>query len=285
MPSYRTIPRPCEGCGTEFQARASIIKLGKGRFCSDACRNVSRSRPSGRSKRVACICERCGTTKMKSPSAIAAGRGRFCSKRCQNASQENKVRLICETCGTPFDRKASAVKDRTFCSDECARLKHAEPIILDMDGVTARIPLHNRAGAVVAYALIDASDAEWAGQWQWSLSTKGYVVRGQGIRIHRDLLGLGPSDDDFGDHINLDKLDNRRSNLRPATPSESPQNVPGRPGTSQHRGVAWAGGNRPWQAYCNVGGIRVYSEFFLTEEEAAEAARIARAIHLPFATD
>jgi hypothetical protein len=117
------------------------------------------------------------------------------------------------------------------------------------------------------------------------LSTAGYVVRGQGVRLHRELLELLKGDEDFGDHINLNKLDNRRSNLRPASPSESPQNVPARPGTSKYRGVARVSKSGRWLAYVHVGRIRIFSKLFDSEEEAAEAARIVRAEFLPFATN
>jgi hypothetical protein len=287
MPPYRTIPRTCEVCGADFMGRASIVKLGKARYCGDACRNVGRSRPKPTTKKLPRTCERCGKVILKAPSAIAAGRGRFCGRICKDAAQENKVTLMCETCGASFSRKASLAGKypRSFCSAWCEHNRHPQTITVSDDGATARIPLFARDGTIKDHAVIDAADVAWASQYRWYMTAGGYVVRSPGIRLHRDLLELGPSDDDFGDHINLNKLDNRRSNLRSATPSESPQNVPGRPGSSQHRGVAWSGGNRPWQAYCNVGGIRVYSEFFATEDEAAEAARQARAQFLPFATN
>jgi endogenous inhibitor of DNA gyrase (YacG/DUF329 family) len=237
--------------------------------------------------RVALICPRCGRGYTKPPSAIAAGRGRFCSRACKDAAQENKVALTCETCGTTFERKRAAVQARSFCSDPCARAKNARPIEISEDGLTARVPLLRRNGSVAAYAIIDAADAEGVGQWTWNLSKQGrYAVRGDGIKLHRELLGLTRGDGMEGDHINLDTLDDRRSNLRIATRPENAQNLPIRKGASSpYRGVAWVDRRGKWWAYCNVGGQRVYSAFFDTEEEAAEAARAARARFLPYATN
>lgn len=201
-------------------------------------------------------------------------------------NHRNRVSLPCETCGVMVERKVSAVRGRVFCSWACSRARNAKPVSLSEDGLTARVPLLSRDGSVLAYALIDAADAEWAGQWQWGLSKQGqYAVRGNGIKMHRELLGLTRGDGLFGDHINRDKLDNRRGNLRILTPSESAQNVSSRSHSSKYRGVIWDDRRGLWWAVAHVGRRRVYSEFFVEEEEAAEAARAARERYLPFATN
>lgn len=232
-------------------------------------------------------CEQCGTGFYCTPFHIKTGRGRFCGRACSNAAQSaNRITVPCEACGKPVTRKPSGFRQRrAFCSWQCSRRRNAHPIILDDDGLTARVPLIARDGSVKAYAIIDATDAEWAGQWQWGLTVNGgYAYRGQGIRLHRELLGLKRGDPRFGDHINLNKLDNRRSNLRILTASESPQNVPGRKRTSAYRGVSWVEKRCLWQACVTLGGKNVYVEFFSDEQEAAEAARAARARLMPYAT-
>jgi hypothetical protein len=268
----------CGQCGASFDRPQNRSRAAR-QFCNEACAGVARRQTVDR------ICEHCGEGFTSTPARVADGRARFCKKQCQNAAQENKVGLTCETCGTPFGRKASAVKDRTFCTPWCEHNRHPQTITVSEGGLIGRIPLFARDGLIKAYTIIDADDVAWAAQYRWVLSTKGYVVRGQGIYLHRELLGLIPGDGVFGDHQNMTPLDNRRSNLRPTDPSESPQNTPARPGTSRHRGVSWNEDRGMWHAYANVGGIRIYSEFFCDELEAAEAARAARALYLPFATE
>jgi hypothetical protein len=159
---------------------------------------------------------------------------------------------------------------------------------------TVRIPLRARDGSVRAYALVDAADADWVNQWRWSLSSKGYVCRGtrtraEGrqhvIRLHRELLGLPRVDDGrVGDHINRNKLDNRRSNLRILPKTGNPQNVPSYRGSySPHRGVTFHDGK--WRARVQVGRKSVFVGHFDTEDAAAEAAQRARAQYLPWSTD
>jgi hypothetical protein len=270
----------CAQCGKTFPRPINRSRAAR-QFCDEACAGLARRQTVDR------ICEYCAGDFTSTPARVADGRARFCGNTCKNAAMENKVRVICERCGTPVDRKASAVKSRVFCSTTCNLAKHAQPIVMGDDGLTARVPLLRRDGIIADYATIDVVDAEWVGQWPWCLSQAGrYAVRGNGIRLHRELLGLKPGDGLFGDHIDRDTLNDRRSNLRAVPPSESPQNVsPRMGGTSVYRGVAWSKQYGCWIAYCNVGGKRTYWDLFDDETEAAEAARAARARFMPLATD
>lgn len=158
---------------------------------------------------------------------------------------------------------------------------------------TARIPLRARDGSVRAYALIDASDAEWANQWYWSLN-RYYAARLGGptgkrrvIYLHRELLGLTHGDGIEGDHINRDKLDCRRSNLRKITHQGNMQNMPVKGTTrSGRRGVYRASGrHNRWVAQITVDGKAVHIGRYDSIDEAAEAARLARQRLMPYATD
>lgn len=99
------------------------------------------------------------------------------------------------------------------------------------------IPLRARDGAVRAYAIVDAGDADWVNQWRWCLNN-GYVGRratrqesGSGPRrliyLHRALGGLMHGDEVEVDHFDLDHLNNRRKNLRIVTHAQNGQNHPG----------------------------------------------------------
>lgn len=167
-----------------------------------------------------------------------------------------------------------------------------------MDEDTARIPLRNRAHEIVAYALVDVADEDWVNQrGRWSLKADGYVIRSEhskgsaatrthtAIRLHRFLLGLDKGDPREGDHINHNRLDNRRSNLRILTLAENRQNVPGRSGASLFRGVYWEKRQRKWIANATVGGKAYHLGTFTDEREAAEVARQWRLANMPGAVD
>jgi hypothetical protein len=162
------------------------------------------------------------------------------------------------------------------------------------DDTTVRIPLRAVDGSVRAYTVVDSTDADWASQWRWHLLRVGYAARSEhnhGNRrmfyLHRELMGLSAGDGLTVDHRNLDKLDNRRSNLRVIPQSGQPQNRPqiNNGWTSTYRGVSWHSGARKWRARIEVGGKAKLLGLFSSEEEAAEVARAARLTHMPYATD
>ncbi len=74
------------------------------------------------------------------------------------------------------------------------------------------------------------------------------------------------------DHINLDKSDNRISNLREATSSQNFANSKLKiNNTSGHKGVHWNSLRNSWQASIRMGGSKVYLGLFPTKEAAAAA--------------
>ena len=86
------------------------------------------------------------------------------------------------------------------------------------------------------YALVDDEDFERVNAYKWCLNDKGYAStswhighypngkpRQQSMRMHRFIMGLKKGDYQL-DHIDLDKLNNQKSNLRPATQGENARN-------------------------------------------------------------
>ena len=161
------------------------------------------------------------------------------------------------------------------------------------DDTTVRVPLRAKDGSVRAYALIDATDADWVNQWRWCLNSNGYakrrqVVDGRQIMVllHRELLGLIHNDGLEGDHRNRNRLDNRRGNLRVVTRAENRQNRSSRVvATSSHRGVYWKAAGQKWAATITVGGKRFHLGYFTNEDDAHKAAQEARSRLMPYATD
>lgn len=76
---------------------------------------------------------------------------------------------------------------------------------------------------------IDAEDYEDLSQFKWHITNLGYVRRtfkGGGEYLHRRLL-MAEKGQEI-DHINRNKLDNRKANLRICTRSENMQNTQAR---------------------------------------------------------
>lgn len=205
------------------------------------------------------------------------------------------LHLTCLSCGNPILIYPSALRPQgNYCSIRCAKRQRPIPAAMLSDGITAKITLLNRNGETVGHTLIDASDVDFLCRWGWTLNAQGYAVRGETtndgrretVRMHRELLGLPRVPNGIEvDHINRDKLDNRRSNLRSIPHAGNMQNISVRGGLSQYRGVSWRKGSRPWRAYVQISGKTHWLGQFQSETEAAEAARAARAHLMPYAID
>ncbi len=141
-------------------------------------------------------------------------------------------------------------------------------------------------GQVALVDSVDAPRVEALGL-HWRLDRGGYV-RGQkhggpSLGLHRvvaSLMGLA-IDGLQVDHISGDKLDNRRSNLRLATPAQNTWNRRNRRSgcSSRFKGVTWHKKCAKWQAAINVGGRTLYLGLFEIEEAAARAYASASRLH------
>lgn len=89
-----------------------------------------------------------------------------------------------------------------------------------------RIPLRNRHNVIMEFALVEEADFERVNQHRWHLSG-GYAnatINMRNIRMHHFVFKR-PDEDRVIDHINQDKLDNRRCNLRETTHAGNTNNI------------------------------------------------------------
>jgi hypothetical protein len=155
-----------------------------------------------------------------------------------------------------------------------------------------KLPLRARDGTLRGWALVDESDYHDLARYRWALAVGGYAVRkkqGRTVYLHRELLGLDRGAGGEVDHMNRDKLDNRRGNLRIVPRGSQPQNMGGRQvRASRSRGVTPKGAH--WGAqvgFRNEQGIEenVYLGVYKSEEDAAAASAQWRHAHFPFANE
>lgn len=107
-------------------------------------------------------------------------------------------------------------------------------------------------------------------KWHAHVSSHGFVYarNGDGTAMHVYLLK--PPRGMLVDHINGDKLDNRRENLRLATSEENSRNVQKVSGrSSRYKGVAWDAARKKWKAQIQAEGKQKTLGRFDSEEEAA----------------
>jgi AP2 domain. len=121
-------------------------------------------------------------------------------------------------------------------------------------------------------ALVDDEDYEMLvayGTWRIASGVYAGMMRGgRTILMHRVILG--PQAGQEIDHINMDGLDNRRSNLRLATKSQNGIHRPKpRPSASRYKGVGWWRRDSCWRVKIGHGGRHV--GYFANEDDAAHA--------------
>ncbi len=141
-----------------------------------------------------------------------------------------------------------------------------------------QIPL-SRGG----FTIVDDEDFKELGQYKWRTDTKSsYVVRnvragGRVPRIYMHKLILNPPENLFTDHINHDKLDNRRGNLRVCTTSQNGANrlKQSKVSSSRFKGVTWHKRDRVWQAVLKHKGKNIFLGYFDNEVEAASKYNLA----------
>lgn len=120
------------------------------------------------------------------------------------------------------------------------------------------------------YTLIDLEDFDRVSQLKWYFNS-GYAVRGAKKRVLLHRFILNPPDHFQVDHINGDKLDNRRENLRLCTHRENIFNRSANRATkSGLKGVVFQ--NNHWRARISFLGQKdMHLGYFNTKEEAAKA--------------
>ena len=130
------------------------------------------------------------------------------------------------------------------------------------------------------FAIVDDEDFDELNQWKWTFS-KGYAIRcdkfGNSIYMHR-AVNKTPTGMQT-DHINQNKLDNRKENLRASTRSQNMANVTTcSHNTSGYKGVSFHKNRGKWRAYIRVNKKQISLGMFTSKEIAAiaynEAAKV-----------
>lgn len=124
--------------------------------------------------------------------------------------------------------------------------------------------------------LLDKTDLSFFNQYSWRI-VNGYVARSKRIgqkvttiHLHTDLMK--PEKDFETDHINRNKLDNRRSNLRVVTHSQNCQNRrKSSRNTSGYIGIRKKKGRTKWEVLVTVAGKHFYVGYYSNLQEAIKA--------------
>lgn len=128
-----------------------------------------------------------------------------------------------------------------------------------------------------AYAIVDDADKAQLDHYHYYLNGHGYAertVKGthhQTVYLHHDIIGK-PPEGMVVDHINRNRLDNRRCNLRFVSRTQNRVNsCPQKNGSSKYKGVSYHRQLKKWRSCITVAGKTISLGCYFSEQEAAEA--------------
>jgi len=141
------------------------------------------------------------------------------------------------------------------------------------------------------FAIVDDEDFDFLNQYKWKLSTKGYAERTVYLgspetnkpkygaeKMHRVILKVPKGV--FTDHINGNRLDNRKENLRKCNNQENCRNtIKKRAAYSKYKGVTYCKRDKVWTAQVRINGKHVFRKSFKNEMDAVRAYDDACKIH------
>ncbi len=127
------------------------------------------------------------------------------------------------------------------------------------------------------FALVDDLDFEWLNQWKWWTDSSGYAVRDIGGRKNKKRIlmhrFLNQTPEGFStDHINHNRLDNRKKNLRTLTQQKNCFNSSlSKNNKSGVSGVSWY--KNGWVARIKINYKGIYLGRFENLNDAIEARK------------
>jgi len=154
----------------------------------------------------------------------------------------------------------------------------------DESDVEVVMPLKSKEGK--KWMWIDVEDKNWAEKINWYENKQGYAKwtcrqKGKDIYLHHEIIKRKLQLDEIPkamqvDHIDGNRLNNTRSNLRLCTPQQNAQNRKRhRNNTSGQKGVYFNKQKRKWSAYISENGKKKVLGRYHTLEEAAEVRKLA----------
>jgi hypothetical protein len=160
--------------------------------------------------------------------AIRENQQRYEYKKHPNRKPREKH--YCVVCG---EKSSGSFDGKYYCNKHWLRLYlHGTTELLErkskntyeIDGAVAKCKTANGQGF-----LLDAEDVERCLKYSWCYDTRGYLAASLPGHIHatlhRFVLGLDDGDGNTVDHINGDRGDNRKVNLRLCTPNQNAKNI------------------------------------------------------------
>lgn len=184
----------------------------------------------------------------------------------------HKVTIICPIHGE-FNQMASSHYYGSGCS-KCGTDKQREAMSNNASVDRYKNIIQPKTYKVIPLtrgknAIIDNEDFDIISSINWHYSS-GYAKNTAVGSMHRFVISAEKNME--VDHINGDKLDNRKSNLRQCNRQQNQFNTRSRLNySSKYKGIGWNKGRKKWRARIGLDGELIDLGLFSSEIEAAKA--------------
>jgi hypothetical protein len=189
--------------------------------------------------------------------------------------------VTCEICNKKIERKPSEILKHTFCSKQCFSIYRRNVEVRNVKRKLNKYKICD--GYIIIYTntnkeiLIDKEDFKKVSKYTWHLGAKGYAVTSEMkkckctlILMHR--LIMDAPKEMIVDHINHNRLDNRKSNLRICTIQQNIMNSKcHKDSKSKVRGVDYHNRDKLWRARITINGKRISLGWFKSKDDAVKA--------------
>jgi hypothetical protein len=178
-----------------------------------------------------------------------------------------------------IDNCTNPADTRGYCSKHYQRwLKYGriplrvatDPNEFIIEGSVCKIQMYNQQNQAIAQAIIDLEDHQNVIEFKWHLLRKDPCTFQVG-KLSRFVMGVTDPNLQV-DHINHNKLDNRKENLRVCTNADNTKNQIRRiNNTSGYKGVSWDKKCQKWWARIMHNGVSFSLGYFDCKKKAARA--------------
>ena len=209
----------------------------------------------------------------------------YCSKHYTQIKRHGEIieKTEYSTCTAPNCTCKTVSKYNPYCSRHDRQFKKYGYIpertrfdaneIIEYDDY-AEIIIYNNQCEEIARTIIDLDDIDRCKQYKWCLNHDYVVCRKINLFLHQFIMN--PPKGMTIDHINGDKLDNRKSNLRICTMQQNSFNKGVQTNnTSGTTGVFWDKSKNRWVALIQINRKQIYLGTFKEKEDAIQARKQA----------
>jgi hypothetical protein len=189
--------------------------------------------------------------------------------------------LKCIVCGCKESETPKFYKSKMLCNKHYLQLRKRGKILdktrlspndIEYFDTYAEIILRNTYGEEVERTQIDFEDIDNIKQYKWYLTKDGYAqtkTKNISMKLHRFIMDS--QNNYIIDHINRNRLDNRKCNLRYVTITQNNINKNKQSNnTSGYTGISWDKEKNKWMAYINISGKTKFLGYFSDINEAVK---------------